>query len=153
MKRFRFRLQKVLDLRAAVEREKAGRLADARRHATEARQARDDLESIRKAGREILTSAHGSGGSVGHLLNLEYVLEKMESHLEEADAAWAEAEKDVESTLREYHVASQERRTLDQLKEKRLEVWKREADRQEQKAIDEVAVTRFGRSKAAAMGE
>ena len=153
MKRFRFRLQKVLDLRAAVEREKARRLADARRDAADARRARDDLESIRNSGREILTGAHGSGGSVGHLLNLEYVLERMESQLEEADAACAEAEKDVESTLREYHAASRERRTLDQLKEKRLEVWKREADRQEQKAIDEVAVTRFGRGKAAAMGE
>ena len=153
MKRFRFRLQKVLDLRAAVEKEKAGKLAEARRNAAEARRARDDLESVRNAGREVLTSSHGSGGSVGHLLNLEYVLEKMESYLAEADAACAAADEDVESTLKEYHEASQERRTLDQLREKRLEVWKKEANRQEQKAIDEVAITRFGRDQAAAMGE
>ena len=143
---FRFFLQKVLELRERNEAESARRLVLARAASDEARRARSDLEAVRDAGRTRLTNAHGSGGAVGHLQNMAYVLGKVDEHIEDASAAVTEADEELVETLKHYHEAHRQRQTIDQLRERKLDEWRVEEKRHERKAMDEVAINRHARS-------
>lgn len=148
MAAFRFRLQPVLDLRAQEERQSAQGLAKARIAADEARRAREDLEALREAGRVRLAKAHGSGGPVGHLQNLAMVVGSVDAHVQAADDQCRKADEHVVESVRAYHEAFRQRRSIDQLRERRLEEWRTEQSRTEQKTMDEVALTRHGKGQA-----
>ena len=153
MAAFRFKLQSVLDLRQKVEKESAAGLARARQDADEARQAREDLETLRDAGRARLIQAHGAGGPVGHLQNLALVVQSVDAHVEHADDLCREADERVVESVKAFHEAFQQRRSIDQLRTRRLEEWRTEQSKSEQKTMDEVALTRHGRGTATQMGE
>jgi flagellar FliJ protein len=144
MKIFRFSLAKVLDLRERTEREKAKSVADARQESDSARQAKESLEEIQRKGRARLAEAHQAGGAIGLLRNMEFVLEKMEGHLKEADEVCQKADESLVESVKEYQQAFKERDTLDRLKTRRMEEWKVEEGRRQQKDLDEIAVTRHG---------
>jgi flagellar FliJ protein len=152
MASFRFKLQSVLDLREQRERESAQGLARARTEAETARQAKENLESLRDAGRVGLAKAHGVGGPVGHLQNLAYVVGQVDDHIERADDACKKADEQVVESMKAFHEAFQERRSIDQLRTRRLEQWRWEENRTEQKTLDEVALTRHGRGAAGPIG-
>ncbi len=153
MAAFRFRLQPVLDLRAQEERQSAQGLAMARVEADEARRAREDLESLREAGRVRLAQAHGSGGPVGHLQNLAMVVGSVDAHVEAAHDQCRVADERVVESVKAFREAFRQRRSIDQLRERRLEEWRTEQNRTEQKTMDEVALTRHGKGLTAATGE
>lgn len=142
---FRFRLQTVLDLRERSERESAKRLLDARSEAEVARNAREDLEAVREAGRTLLTDAHGAGGAVGHLQNMAYVLGTVDQHIEDAHAVCQQADEHVVEQMTSYHEAFRQRKTIGQLKERKFEQWRSAEIKHEQKTMDEVALTRYAR--------
>ena len=153
MTAFRFRLQTVLELRERKERESAKGLVDARTEAEVALKAREDLETVREAGRTLLTDAHGAGGAVGHLQNMAYVLGRVDQQIEDAHAACRQADEHVVEKMKRYHVACQQRRTIDRLKERKLDQWRAEEIKHEQKTMDEVALTRHGRDDLGALGD
>lgn len=150
MAAFRFKLQSVLDLREKAEKESAAGLARARQDADEARRAREDLEALRDAGRARLMQAHGNGGPVGHLQNLALVVESVDAHIRQADDACREADERVVESVKAFHEAFQQRRSIDQLRTRRLEEWTSEQNKFEQKTMDEVALTRHGRGDGTA---
>lgn len=145
MSAFRFRLEKVLQLRKHEERQAALRLAEARREAEEARRALEALEAIREQGRDRLARAHGAGSFAGHLQNLRYLVDRIGQLVTEAGAATRAAEERVSAMLAELSAALQERRIVDRLRERSLEQWRVEQARAEQKAMDDVAATRHER--------
>lgn len=145
MTAFHFRLGRVLDLRRQVEKEKARGVAEARRRSERAREARELLSEIQQMGRAELAEAHRAGGSIGHLRNMELVLEAMECHLEEAEKESHEADRSLVESMAHYTEAFKERRTLDHLRDRRFEEWRTEEARREQKDMDELAITRHGR--------
>ena len=153
MSAFRFPLQKVLEYREQAERERAKGLAAARAKSDEAQRARADLEALRDAGRSRLMRAHGSGRTVGHLQNMALVLDQVDEQIENAQAACQQADEQVVENLKSYHEAIQQRKTIDQLRERRLDQWKAEEQQRERKAMDEIAITRHARSdRTSAMG-
>lgn len=145
---FRFRLQSLLELREQSERDSARGLAEARRDAESARRAREDLEAAREAGRTRLTRAHGAGGAVGHLQNLAYVVSQVEDRIRVADEACRAAEEEVVARLEHYREAMRSRKTIEGIRERKLLQWRTDEVRSEQKAMDEVALTRHGRGDA-----
>ena len=147
MTRFEFKLEKVLDLRKETEQERAQSLAAARREADSARQAMRSLEDLRRDGRERLTRAHGSGRSVGQLQNLEWVIGRLETELEVAQDKVREADAEMVERTRDFQDAVRDRQALDRLRDRKLEGWKTTQAREEQKAMDEVAITRHYRAK------
>ena len=153
MAAFRFRLQPVLDLRAQEEQQSAQGLAMARVEADEARRAREDLESLREAGRVRLAQAHGSGGPVGHLQNLAMVVGSVDAHVEAAHDQCRVADERVVESVKAFHEAFRQRRSIDQLRERRFEEWRTEQNRTEQKTMDEVALTRHGKGPTTSTGE
>lgn len=142
---FRFSLGRILDLRRQVEQEKARTLAQARRRSEEAREAWENLAEIQQAGRAAMAEAHRTGGSVGRLRHMEFVLEQMAGKLENAEVRREEAEEDLSASVEKYTEALRDRKSLDRLRSRRWEEWKTEENRREQKDMDELAVTRFGR--------
>ena len=150
---FRFRLQTVLDLRERKELESAKGLVDARTEAEVARKAREDLAAVREAGRTLLSDAHGAGGAVGHLQNMAYVLGRVDQQIEDAQAVCQQADEHVVEKMKSYHVAFQERKTIDRLKERKLDQWRAEEIKHERKTMDEVALTRHGRDDVGVLGD
>jgi flagellar export protein FliJ len=147
MSSFRFPLESVLALRERQEKDSAAGLAQARRNADAASQAREDLRSALEAGRMRLAEAHGAGGPAGHLRNMELVLGSVDDQLREADQLCREADARVNESMKEFHEAFQHRRTLEQLRSHRLEEWQTEQARGEQKTLDELALNRHGRGR------
>jgi len=146
MTAFRFRLQKVLEHREETEREKARGLAEARAESDAALRARVDLESVREEGRSRLMTAHGTGRAIGHLQNMAFVLEQVDEQILSAEAACQQADEHVVEHLKGYRQAIQDRKTIDHLRERRFHQWRADEAREEQKAMDEVALTRHNRS-------
>ncbi len=145
MTAFPFSLSKVLDYRRHLEQEEARSLVLARKTAAAAHQARQNLEEIQAQGRAKLAEAHNVGGSVGQIRNMEFVLSRLEGHLESADVECRKADEGVVERVKTYVEALKERQTLDKLRDRRLEEWKVQEGRREQKVMDEVAVTRHER--------
>ena len=152
MRVFQFSLGRVLDLRRQVEKEKARSVAEARRRSDAAESAREDLAEIQRAGRAQLAEAHRLGGAIGVLRNMEFVLEQMEGHLRQAEEVCREADESLTESVKVYTEAFRERSTLDRLKTRRLEEWKVEEGRKEQKDMDELAITRHGRLASGPLG-
>ena len=143
---FRFPLKRVLELRKEFERRSALGLAQARSGAEAAHRAKEGLEAAREAGRNRLAAAHGVGGRVGHLQNLAVVVRHLEEQIREADVACREADQQVVESLRSFHVALRERRTIEELEAKKLDEWRAEEGRAEQKTLDESALSRHARA-------
>ena len=146
----RFRLQKVLDLRIWREQERALRLGEARRRAEEAARELERLHAALAAGQERRAEAQEGGGKVGERRPLELLLDRLEVRIAEADAAYRAAEREVEASLRDYADAFRQRRVLEELRARFLEVLRQEEARAERKAMDDIAVTRHGRSLGSA---
>lgn len=142
---FRFSLQRVLELRHRAELESAKGLADARMEADAARSVKADLDAARAAGVARLAEVHGSGGSVGHIRNLAYIVSKVEEQAGLAEAECEAADRSVSSHLKAFSEAFRDRKAIDHLKEKKLEQWRRDEIRSEMKELDEVALARYVR--------
>jgi flagellar FliJ protein len=145
MSDFKFRLQKVLDLRVWKEQEKALRLHEARERADEAERALEALRAVQTATRHQISVAHGTGGAVGHLQNLSYVLGQLEVRIEEADTVRQGAEAAVQESLSDFTAAFRDRRVLEELRERQAEANRIALGQAERKTMDELAVTRHGR--------
>ena len=145
---FKFRLQRVLELRAKREQEVATQLSEARSQIEAAQRACDEVEQVQRQGRERLAAAHGAQPTVGQLQNLSYVVTQLEQHVEEARSAVQSAEANAEKVMGEFTAAMQERRVLDRLRDKHLEAWKADAVQADRNAMDAIALTRFARAGA-----
>lgn len=147
---FRFPLDKVLELRQEKERDRAVELARARREARGAQEMREDLLERRGQERDRLGRAHRDGGPVGVLRSFGLLAERLDEQLRQAEEACRQADAEVTRTLRDFHEAAVDRQTLDRLRARRKEEWATQRIRDEQQALDEVALTRHVRGQGEA---
>ncbi len=145
MKKFRFRLDRVLQLRETAEDEAARDLAAARAAADAAAQRAADAE--RALLHAVTQAADCSvGATAGLLAVLRLTLDGARERVRAAADAREAAERQATEALTRYHAARADRQALDKLKEQRRDAWTAEAGRAEQAAIDEVALrSNFGR--------
>ena len=130
MTAFHFGLQKVLELRKKSENESARGLAEARGEAEAARKAKADLEAAREAGRSRL----------------------VEAQIENADEACQRADENVVESLKTFHSAFRERKTIEDLRSRRHDKWRVDEERGEQKDMDEIALVRHSRAEQGVSG-
>ena len=143
MSRFRFRLQRVLELRAEAERARSVALADAEGQANVARDTRDAIADARDAGHETLASASNAGTTVGALQQMQFVLGALDERLEMADSSVVTADSLVKRAQDELRSAFQDRRTLSTLREKQEESHRTAALNADRALMDDIALTRF----------
>jgi flagellar export protein FliJ len=139
VKRFVFRLERLLQFRARAEREQAQVLGlalreeEGRRDAME--QAADRLGRIG----EQLAEGSASITSAGTLCNLGLTVKAAVGEIEAAERSHREALDKVETEQERYGVARKERRVVERLREHRQETWTADFKRYEQQEQDGLA--------------
>jgi len=139
MKRFKFRLDRVLQLRQMAEDEAA-------REVTLAQQAaeRTALEAG-AAERALLhavaqTADYAQGTTVGVLSAMRMSLDGARERVRLTNEMLVQSQQVVERRLEAWRTARGEREALEKLKTQRKDVWTSEVNRAEQADIDEVAL-------------
>jgi flagellar export protein FliJ len=143
MSRFKFRLQRVLELREEAERARAVALNAAQSEATAARTARDTIAQAQTAGQQTLSQASNSGSTVGALQQMQYVLTALDSRLQIADSGVTTADSLVRRAQDELRGAFQARHALQTLREKQELEHQSTTRSAEQFEMNEIALTRF----------
>ncbi len=150
MAKFRFNLEPVLGQRRAAEQEKqraVGELERERLGMEDRLRAWND--SLRGGRAELRVALGQSGGPVA--------MEEVRMHASASLRMVSEAERlavslaglyrRIERARGELLEAARSRRAVELLKEHRFEEWKRDQDRREREAVDEIAVMRAARTK------
>jgi len=143
---FRFRLQRVLELRERKERDAATALVQARDDAERARAEQARLEAVRA---ELATGdAAGSGdgaSSVGALRTLHFLLDRLDERVADAANDATTAEHVVSERQDALTSAFRDRRTLDRLRERHSETWRAAEAAADLRQMDEIALTRYAK--------
>jgi flagellar FliJ protein len=142
MSKFRFRLQKVLDLRKMREQESAAKMVEARKEALDAQRKVEALDEVRRAGLAEIERTGGTGRSAGELQHLAFILEQIGEHLAAADAESNAADEKVDALVSEFTDAVRQRRVLDQLRDRQHGAWRTDQVQADRKLMDEIALTR-----------
>ena len=146
---FKFRLQRVLELREENEQEKARALAAAEAAAEQARGNRDELTRMREESREELLAAQTGLPRVGHLQQLDIVVVALEQRILQANEVVGTTEKIAADARHALELAARDRQVLERLKEKHAQAWRTEELQADRLHMDEIALSRFGRSREA----
>lgn len=149
MKRFSFRLQKLLDLRRVREEQAQRRMAEAQRARAlqlEALRAAEIAASLaQEQFRQVLSKKIGAGEA---LINHRYGARLRSTAVAEADRL-RHSEEVASNRRRELAEAARQKQTLETLKEKRLEEHTALALHIEQGQLDDDAGRRFAAGKTA----
>lgn len=140
MKRFKFRLQRVLDVRAQIRDE-------ARQELVRRNNERDhELSVLRYLEQEYLNNALVDGGtySASDLLAKGVYSERLEVAIEHQQVVVQQAIAKAEEALDVYIEASKEAKAIEMLREKKLEEFKEEVLKEEAAILDEIALQKFG---------
>ena len=135
MKRFRFSLEKVLELRKYREQETRLELG----------RAVSDLEAvegqIRETGaaRHRAAAARFSSGDVPEIINGENYINRLDQLKEKLLKDAAAAELVVEEKRKAFLEASRDRKVVDKLREKRETAYRRETAEEERAELDDIA--------------
>lgn len=143
MSRFKFRLQRLLDLRHKREQEAASAVGAARSASEAAAQRESELTARRDQTRQELLPAAGQTVRVGQLHEIAYLVRALDTHVADAQKASKAAEQVVHEKMEELGVAMRDRRVLDRLKDRRSEEWRAEDARQEREVMDAIARNRY----------
>jgi flagellar FliJ protein len=151
VKRFHFRLERLLELRAHREREWLARLAEAAGHCVRVQRGLQDNESATGAGfRSVSLQEPWSGDTrvdLSLLIYREQYLNRLgvERRLLERELQERLARKD--EVQAKYLEHSRDRKILDRLKERREREFYREQRKEEFKAMDDANGSRYLRGK------
>ncbi|MBI4563651.1 MAG: flagellar export protein FliJ [Planctomycetes bacterium] len=143
--RFRFRLERLLDVRRAQERVAVRELDRARREMMESRERLDAL--ILQERREVDQCRRWLGGAVeaARLRLAERYLDSLRRRISSARTG----HRDLEALAERWRIhrteAAARVRVLERLRERRRNEWRVETERRERRALDEAAARRAGR--------
>lgn len=143
MKRFQFRLERLLQVRQAVESEQARRLGEAQWVQTECERVVDERAArVIEATLQLATESP-TGRTVGMWSNLALILDAARAALVVAEKEYRDASDVVATERAQFDEARQARRTIERLREQRYETWQMDVTHEEQRTVDEVALRRF----------
>lgn len=139
MSRFKFRLQRLLELRQKKEQEAAGAVAEARTAAKQAERRQQALADQRDATRQEMLPAEGQTVRVADLHEIAFLVKVLDERVQDAAQVVIAAERSVQEKVSELGAAMRDRRILDRLKERRTDEWRVEDARQERDVMDSIA--------------
>jgi len=143
VKRFRFRLEGLLRLRRLRERQARRQLADALRALREA-------EARRESARQDLWEAEARVVQARDALDLRWWAEALEvrrGKLAAAEAEWQEVSRRCEELWARFLQLRRDRKVVEQVRQRRWQLHRREQERREQAQADELALLRRGRQR------
>lgn len=150
---FKFRLQRILELREQSEQAKARTLASARDSADAAHRAKDEIANLRDHSKQHIDTTANSGPRIGHLHQLGFVLASLDERVLLAADAAKLADDDVRNAQGMLEEAARDRRVLDRLKSRHAATWRAESAHQDRLAMDEIALAQFSRKAGLSAAE
>lgn len=142
MKRFAFRLDRLLQLREAAEQERARELGTAlRAEEAQRRAVRESEERLIEARTQFDTTPRELS-QAGTLQNLELTIESLAATLRQQAESHEECLARLEAERQQFEQARMARRVIERLREHRRIAWGGELSRYEQHASDEIALQR-----------
>jgi flagellar FliJ protein len=136
MKRFRFNLDKLLELRQYYEREAELALA---RAMVELQSIQERLEKLAEERSETADERFRPGRSVAQIQATDLYILRLDKTKEVLLEAAAKAELVVAEKRQAYIEASRDRKVLDKLREKRLKEYKYQLSLEEIKTVDDIS--------------
>jgi len=137
VKRFTFRLERLLQLREASERERARQLGEALREEEQRREALRAGEERLAEAREQCSATPREMSRAGTLRNLELTIEALAGQARSLAATHERSLERVEEERVRFEEARVARRVVERLREHRREAWGIEVNRYEQGENDE----------------
>lgn len=148
MKKFKFRLQRVLDAKQSVEDQRKRELGVAQQVlAAEEKtlaQLHAELEEVRKAERKLMQG----GVKAGELMVQHRWKRELGVKLESQAKKVRKASEEIEVARERLVEASKDKKVLEKLKEKRLEEHNKEVQNQQQNLLDDIGARRNGRGSS-----
>lgn len=144
---FKFRLQRILELREQHEQAKARALASAQDTAETARGVQDALSALRNDSESQIRAATNAAPRIGHLRQLDLVLASLDARVESAAEVVKAADAQVTAAQDALAHAAKDRRVLDRLKERHAETFRAEFAQKDRLAMDEIALAQFTRKQ------
>lgn len=142
MKRFTFRLERLLQLREASEKERARELAQASREEEMRRAAVVESEARLLEARAQFQSTPRELSQAGTLQNLELAMESLSANVRQLSETHEQSLERVQAERQQFDQARMARRVIERLREHRRLAWGEEFARHEQRISDETAVQR-----------
>jgi flagellar export protein FliJ len=141
---YRFKLEALRKYRVFQEEARQKELAEALRWRDQQAEILADLIHLRSKTEQNLKVKQNGGGITGPYLTIfSNYLNKLASDIFAQNHNVAEAEKKLDNTREALLVAMQKRKTLDKLKENGLKAHMRRLSSEEEKFINEMAISRF----------
>lgn len=140
MRKFQYRLQKVLDFRQRKEDKLKSELAAAIRTRDAEVAALSALSEKRGKAQKAL-EGHLRNGDIAEIQFANQFIENLARKIDTQNAIVAKANQEVEVIRNQLTVAAKERKIMEKHKEKKHEEWKEEEKRLEAKWMDEMATT------------
>jgi flagellar export protein FliJ len=142
MKPFRFSLQSIRVLREQKEREAQQRFADAMRACEEAAFQLQETSDALAAGWGTLCEELSDGVTATKLIRTRAWCSVLEHRQKESAAALQSARRAMDVVWREMMLATRDREVLDRYHDKSRRAYGRDAQREEQKRLDELGLRR-----------
>ncbi len=144
MKQFSFRLQRLLQLREAVEKERARQLGEALREEEARREALRQSQERLETARDQLMATPNEMMQAGTLRNLELSVEMLAGQARSLEDTHLKSLEKVEEERMRFEQARVARRVIERLREHRREAWDVEVNRLEQGINDEAGQRSHG---------
>ncbi len=147
MKKFSFRLEKVLKLKERMESLKRGEYGDAVKLVDDRQRALDGLDIERdRCAAEENEFLVGTGLNVVRLRAYSRYFNRLRGEVKVTTEIMRALEKDAEVKRQELIVSSREKKTLERYKEKLESVHLQEMDKAEQQELDELGAVQYVRN-------
>jgi flagellar export protein FliJ len=147
MKRFVFRLERLLQLRESAERDQARILADALREEEAARgRLRVSQARLAEAETQYRTTPRDLS-QAGTLQNLELTIQALAREAGGLSEVHDQSIQQVEQERHQFEQARMARRVIERLREHRRDAWGENVSRLEQSESDDVALERVRRTQ------
>jgi flagellar protein FliJ len=145
-KKFRFKLQSVLELKIKLEDEEKRKLGELIALQAREEQVLYQLQQQRAAMIQEFKDKQCSGGiNVTELQMYAYTIEKLKNDIINQQLRLREIAIRIEEQRQRLIEATQEKKIYEKLKEKQQEAWIAEEEYEEKKLIDELATIKFAR--------
>ncbi len=145
---FKFRLEKVLEMRRLKEQRLQARYNELLLLAEAERQRLLQLFAEQQRNREELTARQRGNLEVGEVMNYLDFLEYLAQQIELQTIRVREAEERAEEARQDLLKASQEKKAVEKLREKQHEEYVKTQQRAEIVFLDEISSSRFNRNQA-----
>lgn len=147
MKRFVFRLERLLQLREAAERDQARVLAGALRHEeAQLKRLRASEAQLAEAEAQYHTTPRDLS-QAGTLQNLELTIQALARETRSQGEAHDQSLQQLERERHQFEQARMARRVIERLREHRRDAWGESVSRLEQSENDDVALERARRTQ------